>query len=170
MLSLSGKQFGRLTAIYPGPKLGKKQECTHYCQCECGNYKAIRNWHLTGGHIRSCGCLRHEPYTRTHGRSRTQIYRVWCAMWGRCSRPKDKRYKDYGGRGISVCERWRASFENFIADMGERPPGHSIERINNDGDYEPNNCRWIPASEQMKNSRARHNWTQRKRDGHGRFT
>jgi hypothetical protein len=99
----------------------------------------------THGHARS----------RTTGRAGTSTYYIWAAMIQRCTNPRCAAWKDYGGRGISVCARWRESFENFLADMGEKPEGLSIDRTNNDGNYEPGNCRWATASEQARNKRPR---------------
>ena len=90
---------------------------------------------------------------RTHGRSRTKIYRIYHAMLNRCYRSADQAYKNYGGRGITVCDRWRSSFEAFLGDMGERPSGLTLDRRNNDGNYSPDNCRWASREEQRRNQR-----------------
>jgi hypothetical protein len=94
---------------------------------------------------------------RTHGRTRDSMHRAWVNMRQRCLNPHDRRYKDYGGRGIKVCERWM-KFENFVADMGERPAGLTLERKNNDGDYEPGNCCWATPKQQANNRRKPREW------------
>jgi hypothetical protein len=125
-------------------------ECP-FCKKE---FEAFYN-NLQKGNTGSCGCertrLAKERYT-THEMSETKIYNVWLGMRRRCSDPKTIGYKNYGGRGISVCERWQ-TFENFYEDMGDAPPGKQIDRINNDGNYEPDNCRWATPSENMQNTR-----------------
>lgn len=157
---LTGQRFGRLVAIR---KHGGPSKTTRWiCQCDCGNTTKSIKTSLKNGTSQSCGCLRSELSSQRaklrkanlkHGMTRTPIYGVWLAMRRRCENPSVERYPEYGGRGIKVCERWQ-KFENFFADMGPRPSdSHSIERENNDGDYEPSNCRWATVDEQVYNKR-----------------
>lgn len=149
---ITGQRFGRLMAIRPIREHGR---CRWLCRCECGNETVVTNSAiLINGHTRSCGCLRDG--NPKHGGARrsglTREYKAWKYMWRRCTNPRSQNFKYYGGRGIKVCEQWK-SFETFLADMGSCPDGYSIERIDNDGNYEPSNCKWIPLSEQPKNRR-----------------
>jgi hypothetical protein len=147
---LTGQCFGQLTAI--------RREGTHpatrkpmwRCRCSCGAETLVVATALSSGHTSSCGCSRTRP--RTHGKTRTRVWRAWVNMRARCQRQSHPRYGDWGGRGICVHPRWE-SFENFYMDMGDPPDGHTLDRINNDGNYEPGNCRWTTPAEQNRNKR-----------------
>lgn len=159
---ITGQRFARLTAIERGPNTGENVQW--WCQCDCGNRTLVRASYLRTGHTRSCGCLRREagerqgPDNIVHGHransSRSPTYHTWLNMIARCDNPSAISYRYYGARGITVCERWR-NFENFLADMGERPPGKTIDRKDNDKGYEPGNCRWATPAEQVANRRPR---------------
>ena len=158
--NLIGHRFGRLTVLSRLVTSYKKNALWE-CRCNCGNIHVVSSAHL--GFTKSCGCLKREIATSRiyqqltrHGRSGTSEHTAWIQMRQRCSLPNHRAWKDYGGRGVTVCERWLNSFENFFADMGMKPsPKHSIDRVNNDGNYEPNNCRWATKSEQRRNQRPR---------------
>lgn len=130
------------------------------CICDCGKTSQAREYHVRIEVTRSCGCIKVET-TRTnamrHGHIKNQHpsreYNTWHAMRSRCYRKTDPCYKNYGGRGIAVCDRWKDSFENFLSDMGPRPMGKTLDRIENDKGYSPENCRWATAAEQRANTR-----------------
>lgn len=147
---ITGQRFGRLTAI---AAVEKRQHRWYWrCRCDDGNEVVVGGNDLRNGKTKSCGCLMRESRF-AHGAARTVEYNSWVNMMQRCYNPRCKDFKNYGGRGIKVCDRWH-DFVNFLADMGLRPAaGYSIERVNVDKDYEPSNCIWLPMSEQSKNRR-----------------
>lgn len=158
-IDIRGAEFGRLTAVEAVARAGGKTRWR--CVCQCGTEVIVTTGNLRSGNSKSCGCLNTErvaALNRTHGRSKTREYSTWQAMKSRCTNKSYTQYKDYGGRGIGVCDRWKESFENFLDDMGERPSeSYSIDRINVDGDYEPGNCKWSTHDEQVNNARSNHN-------------
>jgi len=123
------------------------------CRCKCGVQKIYIGQDLAKGKVRSCGC-NNPMYHTEHGMASTPTYRAWINMRRRCNNPNVKAYKDYGGRGIKVCKRWDESFEAFLADVGPRPEGRSLDRSDNSKGYEPGNCRWATMKEQLNNTRA----------------
>lgn len=141
-----GDRFGKLTVVEDAGRDRRGQALVR-CRCDCGKEAIARASRIRTGSQRSCGCLRGRP--TVHGRCGTPTYRSWVAMIDRCENPKRERYHRYGGRGITVCPRWRESFAAFLQDMGERPQGKSIDRWpDNDGNYEPGNCRWATPTQQ----------------------
>lgn len=163
---LTGKRFGRYLVIkfhsfYHPPSVPKKRASKWLCRCDCGNRRVVMAANLNKGtHSNSCGCISAERIVKqstTHGfggrKTRHPLHRIWGAIIQRCTNPNSEAYHCYGGRGIKVCKRWR-KFENFFSDMSSGwRSGLSVDRINNNGNYTPSNCRWATPSEQCNNTR-----------------
>ena len=159
-IDLTGRTFGRLTVIERAElALGERPRFARWrCRCECGAATVVRAAELRGGSTRSCGCLMRDVCSakaRTHGESKcAPEYKSWSSIKARCYRSNHVYFKHYGGRGILMCDRWRDSYEAFLEDMGRKPsPKHSVDRIDNDGNYEPGNCKWSTMKEQSRNTR-----------------
>lgn len=154
---LIDQPFGRLTVEYVAQWVNKQgaNVTVLVCRCACDNYTFMPPCNLLTGNTKSCGCIVYENKGRapTHGMKRTSTYRTWVGMRQRCNNPDDRAYKNYGGRGITVCDRWNTSFENFYTDMGPRPPGMWLERVENNAGYSPENCIWTTPKEQLRNKR-----------------
>lgn len=160
-IDLTGKKFGNLLVSRQAERTSKFVQWV--CFCDCGKEVIVRGDHLRSGNTKSCGCTRKKKiaernrkclvkYKKTHGKSGSRTYAVWASMVSRCTREKDKSYKHYGGRGIALCDDWHV-FSNFLRDMGEAPDDHTLERVDNDGNYETSNCKWVTSYHQSRNRR-----------------
>lgn len=155
-VEMTGKRFNRFLVLKEGGR-ANDGKVMWVCQCDCGTIKEVSGSELRGGGTRSCGCLASEftvSRNKTHGLSSMPEYGVWKGIKKRCFNVKELHYKEYGERGITMCDRWKNSFENFISDMGQRPGDeYTIDRIDFNGNYEPGNCRWVTMKVQGNNKR-----------------
>lgn len=157
-INIVGQRFGRLTVVSETEDRSTNGELKYLCKCDCGDTKVIVGTSLRGGKTRSCGCLSAEAISKrakTHGKSKTRLFNIWVGMHDRCYNPNRKEYDDYGGRGIQVCDEWKDNFQAFYDWSMENgySDNLSIDRQDNDGNYEPSNCRWTTRKVQSDNTR-----------------
>lgn len=162
-IDMTGQRFGRWLVVGRAerPANSSNRDARWEVICDCGNRCVVTRTSLVSGESQSCGCLQRELASqvtperfRTHGMTETSEYVIWCCMKARCTNPNNPGYPLYGGRGITICDHWLTSFENFYSDMGPRPsPNHSVDRIDSDLGYSPDNCRWADWDTQQNNRR-----------------
>lgn len=155
-LNLAGQKFGKLFAVER--VVSDKGRTKFICTCDCGNQSTVAGSDLVSGNTTSCGCVKAKTGLTSnllHGGASGEFsgaYRSWRSMKQRCLNPSSRGWSEYGAKGVKVCDRW-LTYENFVSDMGERPEGYSLERLDVFGDYTPENCKWIPVQEQARNKR-----------------
>jgi len=155
LIDITGMKFGMLTVVERSEQNTKSREAKWICLCSCGNTTVTRGSKLRNGTVKSCGCLQRiasiEANT-THNHSYSNTYKIWSNMIHRCENPNNRYYYNYGDRGITVCDEWH-TFENFLNDMGEKPKGLTLDRMDNDGNYCKDNCEWTTMRSQSNNTR-----------------